>query len=512
MKNFYSALLFGLFITNIFSQTPSIEWQKCLGGTNSEEISNITQTLDGGYISFGYSTSINGDITGNHGGYDAWVVKVNSSGNIEWQKAYGGTGDEVGGNIIQLSDGSYIFSARTNSNNGDVSGNHGQEDIWVVKLNTSGDIMWQKTFGGSLGDYLSEIKTTTDGGFILCGSTYSNDNDVSGNHGGLDFWVVKINSVGDLIWQKTLGGTSNEEGNSIAQTIDLGYIITGYTQSNNGDVSNFNGIKDIWVVKLDSSGNIVWEKTLGGTNDENSFSVQQISDGSYVVCGYTNSNDIDVTINQGNSDGWIVKLNNIGIIQWQKTAGGTDSDWFFKVIESSDGSFIVAGRTQSNNGDIIGNHGGLDGNIMKLNSSGDIQWQKSIGGSLDDHLYSIEKTSDNGYILCGLSQSNDGDVSGNHGGGSDGWIVKLSSETLSTDDFETINFKVYPNPVSNFLHISSDIIINQNIKIFDISGRQIKNTSINNELIDVSTLNNGFYILQVETNDNNIIKKKFIKQ
>ena len=232
------------------AQAPAIEWQKCLGGTSEDIAYSIQQTSDGGFIVAGETLSNDGDVSGNHGGRDAWVVKLNSSGDIIWKKCLGGTDHDFAYSIQQTSDGGFIVAGLTGSNDGDVSGNHGGSDAWVVKLNSSGNILWQKCLGGTDGDYANSIQQTSDGGFIVAGETESNDGDVSGNHGGFDSWVVKLNSSGNIEWQKCLGGTGWDWENSIQQTSDGGFIVAGYTNSNDGDVSGNHGSKDYWVVKL----------------------------------------------------------------------------------------------------------------------------------------------------------------------------------------------------------------------------------------------------------------------
>jgi hypothetical protein len=307
-----------------------------------------------------------------------------------------------------------------------VSGNNGYYVACVVKLNSSGDILWQKCLGGTYDDYARSIQQTSDTGFILAGYTFSNDGDVSGNHGFSDAWVVKLNSSGDIIWQKCFGGTNEDYAYSIQQTSDSGFIVAGYTFSNDGDVSGYHGYFDYWVVKLNSSGDIEWQKCLGGTYYDYAYSIQQTSNGGFIVAGSTNSNNGDVSGYHGYFDYWVVKLNSSGDIEWQKCLGGTNNDYANSIQQTSDGGFIVAGYTESNDGDVSGYHGGdYDAWVVKLNSSGDILWQKCLGGTIDDRAYSIQQTSDGGFIVAGFTVSNDGDVSGNHGA-SDAWVVKLN--------------------------------------------------------------------------------------
>jgi hypothetical protein len=198
----------------------------------------------------GYTNSNDGDVTGNHGSNDFWVVKLNSTGVLQWQKTLGGSGSDKATSVQQTADGGYIVAGYTNSTNGDVTGNHGSNDFWVVKLNSTGLLQWQKTYGGNSSDVAYSIQQTTDFGYIVAGCTNSNNGDVTGYHGTMDYWVTKLDSAGILQWQKTLGGYDYEAANSIQQTADGGYIVAGWTYSTNGDVTGYHGNVDFWVVKL----------------------------------------------------------------------------------------------------------------------------------------------------------------------------------------------------------------------------------------------------------------------
>jgi hypothetical protein len=428
---FIGSLLFQIvIIVNCFAQNtaPSILWQKSLGGSNSEFMDYFgtrqTQTSDGGYILIGSSTSNDGDVSGNHGNEDYWIVKLNANRNIIWQKSLGGSGRDVPYGVQQTSDGGYIVAGNSNSIDGDVTGNHGLEDFWVVKLNSSGSITWQKSLGGSKGDAGFDIQQTSDGGYIVAGNSESIDGDVSGNHGLIDMWVVKLNVSGSITWQKSFGGSNNDFASSIQQTSDGGYIVFGESYSNDGDVSGNHGDVDYWVVKLNSGGIITWQKSLGGSNPDWGAAIQQTNDGGYIVAGNSQSSNGDVSINYGNEDFWIVKLNSSGSITWQKSLGGSALDAPYSIKQTIDGGYIILGYTGSFNGDVSGNHGGPDAWIVKLNSSGNMTWQKCLGGSYFDYGIGIQQLSNGAYIVAGTSSSNDWDVNGNHGN-TDLWIMKL---------------------------------------------------------------------------------------
>ena len=210
MKKTLLTLVLALVQILTFAQAPAMQWQKSFGGISSEAIRSVQQTSDGGYIVGGYKSLNSTDPTGNQN-MDAWILKLNMNGDIEWEKTFGGTLTETAASILQTNDGGFIFATWSNSNDGDVTGNHGGADFWVVKMSSSGDIEWQKSYGGTAPDLGMSINKTNDGGYIISGNTQSNDGDVSGNHGAGDAWVLKINNIGVIQWQKTLGGSSQEQ-------------------------------------------------------------------------------------------------------------------------------------------------------------------------------------------------------------------------------------------------------------------------------------------------------------
>ena len=442
MKNLSLLLLAASILvcaSRVHAQEAIIQWQKCLGGSNTDEAYSIQQTTDGGYIVTGETKSNNGDVSENHGEEDVWVVKIDNAGNIEWQKCLGGSSREIGYCIQQTSDGGYVVAGYTESDNGDVFEYHGNRDAWVVKLDYTGNIEWQKCLGGSDLDEVFSILQIMDGGYIVAGYTKSpNDGDVAGNHGEKDTWIVKLDNTGTIEWQKCMGGSSSEEARSIQKTTDGGYIVAGSAGSNDGDVSGHFLSADFWVVKMDNTGNIVWQKCMGGSSYEYAHSIQQTTDGGYIVAGCTISNDGDVLGNHGWPDYWVVKLDDTGNVLWQKCLGGSNPDYAFSIQQTTDGEYIVAGRTQSNDGDVSGNHGYDDFWVVKLNNTGNVLWQKCLGGSNPDYAYSIQQTTDGGYIVAGNTSSNNGDVSGKHGYG-DAWVVKLIESNISGLVFHDTN-------------------------------------------------------------------------
>ncbi|WP_062397625.1 hypothetical protein [Methanogenium cariaci] len=374
-------------------------------------------------------------MSGNHGLYDLWVVKLNTRGGaLTWQRCLGGTSLDRAYDVRQTSDGGYVVVGNTKSVDGDVSGNHGGYDAWVVKLNSNGEITWSHCLGGSGIDEACGVRQTADGGYIIAGDTASIDGDVVGkcSGGDSDGWVVKLNSDGAIVWQSCLGGTEDDAVSGIRQIAD-GYVVAGYTFSNDGDVSANHGRSDVWVVKLNTDGEIVWQSCLGGSDNDyvtkkSSSGIQQTLDGGFIVAGHTCSNDGDVSgiHNVDKTDGWVVKLDCDGALTWQRCLGGSSNyDQLSSVCQTADGEYLVGGYAMSNDGDLSDNHGNKDGWVVKLNGDGDRVWQRCFGGFDYDNVRSVCQTRDEGYLLIMATSSTDGDVSDPPLGSTDFWIVKL---------------------------------------------------------------------------------------
>ena len=506
MKNILS-LIVAFSHSIIFAQASSLSWQKPLGGSGSDESYTIGSTSDGGVVVAGLTLSNNGDVSVNYGSFDMWVVKLQANGTIEWQKSLGGSSDDVANSIQQTNDGGYIVAGYTFSNNGDVSGNHGSSDCWIVKLNANGSLAWQKTFGGTGNDYAKSITQTNDNGFVIAAYSASNDGNVTGNHGNTDYWILKLDAAGTLQWQKSLGGTAQDVATGIQQTDD-GYVVAGWSNSNNGDITGAHGDMDYWIVKLDLNGNLVWQKSLGGSSNDQVFSITKNNEEEYIVAGLSASNDGDVTENH-DSDFWIVKLSASGNIIWQKTLGGSGVDRASDIIPVN-GGYVVAGWTEASNGDVSENQGGWDYWITKIDFSGNLIWQKTLGGSGNDQAYSIQPSLDGGYFVSGVTFSNDGDVIGNHGQ-ADYWVVKLDTDpSLAISEHQNIiDIKIYPNPTIDFLQISSKERI-EAVTLFDLSGKKIADNTENE--ISLAAFPKGIYTVKITSENGKIETRKIIKK
>ena len=384
--------------------TPNIKWAKSFDRFFSDA-NSIQQTSDGGYIAAGGMERFGNDDSRDY----AWVAKLDASGNTIWQKRFYGVENAEASSIQQTSDGGYIVAGRTGRYERNSWGDFSiVYNAWVVKLNARGNIVWQKNFGGSREDSANSIQQTKDGGYIFAGMTSSADGDVTGNHEDGDIWVVKLNASGGIVWQKYFGGTGSDYANSIQQTSDDGYIVAGTINNPTDKASeNFNPY-DAFVIKLNASGNIMWQKSFGDSGWNTANFIQQTSDDGYIFAGYTLPSAADY------NEAWIVKLNASGDIEWQKHLGGSGGDEANSIQQTDDGGYIFAGYTTSNDGDVVGVHGLGDLWIVKLNASGDIVWQKCFGGSAWDYANSIQQTNDGGYIVAGSTYSTGSDMTDNH--------------------------------------------------------------------------------------------------
>ena len=442
-----------LSLTNTPVSAQEIEWQNSIGGSGDDWINSIERTFDGGYILGCSSVSnISGDKTENCiGNDDYWIIKVDLLGNIQWQNTIGGVGSDYLMSIISTADGGFFLGGVSNSGiSGDKTdnfiGSGNAVDFWVLKTDSLGNILWQKTIGGSGNDFLNAVEVTNDGGYILGGRSNSNisGNKTENSFGQDDYWFVKLDSIGNVEWDKTIGGSSDDFLYSIQQTIDNGFILGGMSESNISGVKNENciGGEDFWILKIDEIGTIQWQNTIGGSGSELFTSIKQNSDGGYLVSG-SSASDIsgDKTENSvgdlGYTDYWIIKTDSLGNIQWDKTIGGNCADRLNSLRLTNDGGYLLGGWSCS---DISGSKtekslsvlGYTDYWVIKMDSLNQIQWQNTIGGSVTDLYSTMNKSENEEIVIGGISLSNmSEDKLENCIGGWDFWILKLS-ESLNS--------------------------------------------------------------------------------
>ncbi len=350
----------------------NLQWNKTFGGSEDDRGNDILQTNDGGYAILGYSTSSDLDVPGNAGSQDFWMVKLDANGAISWSKTFGYLGADSGTSLLQTVDNSYLITgildvtASGGQGNSRNSQRHAGGDIWAIKLSENGDLQWSKYFGGSFTDAPFGVVETEDQNFIIAGSSDSADVDISNNNGSYDFWVLKITSEGSLLWERSFGGSEIDEARAITSTNDGNFIIVGDTRSADKDVSNNHGAADVWIIKMNTDGNLIWEKTIGGSSFDVARSVTKTQDNGFIISGSSRSLDDGFT-NQGQNDALLLKIDSEGTLIWKQTIGGTEIDFFYDAVQLNNTTLIAVGETNSSNGDLTENKGFSDALIIKTN-------------------------------------------------------------------------------------------------------------------------------------------------
>lgn len=442
-------------ISTIQAQVDTL-WSKTFGGIGSDLGYSVQQTTDSGYIIAGTTSSFGA------GSFDVWLIKTDASGNTLWTKTTGGSDIDIAYSVQQTTDGGYIIAGKAESFSA------GSSDVWLIKTDSSGTTLWTKIFGGVEDEYAYSVDQTTDGGYIITGAK-----SVDPYPYRADIWLIKTDASGDTLWTKTYGTFLTDTGYYVQQTSDGGYFVLGYSSAIGTDF--------VWLIKTDAFGDTLWTKRFdGGVYQDAVSSAQQTVDGGYIITGITNS------FGAGEPDVWLIKTDTYGDTLWTKTFGGIESDGAFSVQQTTDGGYIIAGWT------ISYSVGDYDVWLIKTNASGDTLWTKNFGGTNEDRAYSVQQTTDGGYIVAGWTNSFGA-------GSSDIWLIKIapvvSNVELDTDiipsDFSLsqnfpnpfnpttkIKFQI-PNVIATPLERGkqSQLVI---LKVYDVLGNEIT-TLINEE-------------------------------
>ena len=421
-----------------------ITFQRTYGGTDGDAGFSVQQTSDSGYIVAGYTYSFGA------GGEDVYLIKTDASGDTLWTRTYGGTHDDDGGaSVQQTADGGYVVTGQTYRSD--------SEWVYVVKADPEGNFRWSRTYGDSWSKQGNSVRQTTDHGCAVAGQAWT---------AGLRYqaYLIKTDSVGDTMWTRTFGGTEDEAGYSVQQTTDSGYIIAGCTYSFGADSG------DVYLIKTNAGGDTLWTRTFGGAHEDWGNSVQQTSDGGYVVAGYTCS------FGAGHADVYLIRTNANGDTLWTRTYGGADYDYGQSVEQTADGGYVIAGYTCSFGA------GGADAYLIKTNSNGDTLWTRAFGGPGDDEGCSVQQTFDGGYVVGGFTYS--------FGAGfEDVYLIKTDSlgkvavavaePKANPTRAPALSLTCEPNPFrsSTVLRFSSLLPPHSSLSIFDAAGRLVRSFS-----------------------------------
>ena len=373
------------FITEL--KPHSLEWKQAFSDLDDGTAESVQQTTDGGYILAGWIKS--------HGTKNVWLIKTNAVGVEQWSQTFDGSGNNRVTFTQQTVDGGYILA-------GTYAYAAGDDDAWLIKTDAAGVKQWSQTFGGSDKDYAYSVQQTTDRGYILAGKTWSYG---AGNY---DAWLIKTNAAGVKQWSRTFGDSGYDDTRFVQQTTDGGYILTGRTTSFGA------GNYDAWLIKTNAAGVKQWSQAFGGSKNDYAESIQQTTDGGYILVGGTvsfgtSSRDPFLRTRTDSKDAWLIKTDAVGVKQWSRTFGGSYNDGVESVQQTTDGGYILAGWTKSE-------YNWADAWLIKTDAVGVEQWKYRFG-SMSGWAESVQQTTDGGYILAGWSKSY---------GHYDAWLIKVS--------------------------------------------------------------------------------------
>lgn len=327
-----------------------VAWMYSFGGSGEDTPRSVIETTDGGFAIFGFSNSTDGDLlpkTTNVNDY--WLIKTDADGVLLWSKTYGGSKDDRGQAVIQTSDGGFAITGYAMSDDGDGSNNEGFHDNWVLKLDGQGTIEWEQSFGFSGHDHSYDIVETKDGGLFFTGFLDITSAKADGytdkaysltRHGVGEFWGTKLNAQGVLEWRKYFGGTNNDRAHAVVTAHDQGFVMAGFSESDDFDISNPRGSYDFWVVKIGEEGDLEWEHSYGGSGIDIAQDIAKTEDGGYIITGSTISSDGDISESNGESDVWVIKIDAQGTLLWEQTYGGAGFDAAESIRPTQDGGIL----------------------------------------------------------------------------------------------------------------------------------------------------------------------------
>jgi hypothetical protein len=477
--SFLAILIFGS-IYNSFCQIPYAEvtFSGHFGGSDLEEFFGGTGSADGYYYMAGLSHSSDHDLVNTTiDSANIFIVKVDDSGNKVWARTYGGDDYDKARHIMEDDKGNLLFVGGTNSTNGDITYNRGGSDVLVGKIDKAGNIIWFKTYGGTNYEGGRYIMQTSDGGYLVVGYSASDDLDVpNGGRGFHDGWLFKLDKAGNLVWTNTYGGTSIDRPRSVVELDDGSFIFAGQTDSDTMDCTGNHGSTDVWAARIDNGGNLLWSKLYGGIGIDRAYNVMRTSDGNFVISGHTLSGDLT---GKGGLmdyyDGLLIKIDEHGNLLNMTTFGGSYHEYFFRTKQLKDGHFIVAGSSSSDDNPVSGLSCKAGDSFMILQYDEDLNldWGYCTGGSRSDICNELIIDPDGHIVLMGDSKSDNGAVPGNYGH-YDYWIIGLKELIDSQEEPVGSYFIATYDVEKNELRIISESEQEVKISIHHIDGSMIR--------------------------------------
>lgn len=560
MRSFLIVAFTIVLANHSMAQAPEMLWQKTYGGKKNDSLISILKTNDGGFLVTGQSNSDAVRKKSQNsfaGSFDYWILKLDSEGLVVWDKTIGANGSDIRPVAIEAHDGGFLIGGSSNSA---MSTDKREDainesyDFWVIKTDAVGNVLWENTIGGVQLEILTDMVIVPEG-YMLGGYSHTNSeldrNDKTEPNRGsslwADYWMVKIDKRGRVLWDKAYGGSNEDQPAAFKGTADGGFVFGGYSYSENEYEKSeiYIGNNDYWIVKTDAAGNKQWDKIYGGALSDHQTAIQQTADGGYILGGYSNSpiSGNKAGIFKGVVDYWVIKIDANRNVIWDKTIGGQKGDYLTSIQQTADGGYIIGGSSNSDQSvqKSENSKGGFDAWIVKLDGGGNYVWDKTIGGSADDKLSMIKEISPDEFIL-GLTSNSP--KSGDKKKGAIGkadlndyWIIRLGTPapvvrekpvqtvtakttaptTKESPVMQQLTLQVLPNPVKNTATFSYSAPANAilSLQIYDNTGKVVWQQSLsggkNNYSADLSTLSAGNYYAVI-TNGKNSVTRMLVKQ
>ncbi|HBB48707.1 MAG TPA: hypothetical protein DCZ44_03615 [Flavobacteriaceae bacterium] len=404
----------------------TLAWVESFGGSGIDQATAVVASDDGAFMVVGSTYSNDGHFTGLKSSTDAdyFLMRVRPDGAVDWTKVYGGPDDEIATGITKTSDGGFVLSGYSRSDNCFTGSNGGFHDYYILKVDAQGNEVWCKNFGYPGSDQAQNIIETREGDLMVTGFFDVSASEGQGNedrnnsgtlHGVGEYWGIKLDAEGQFFWKRYFGGSNNDRSYNLVQANDGGFILIGTSESDDFDITDSRGIYDYWAVKLSASGALEWTRSYGGSEIDIAYDIVLMESGNYLIAGDARSNDFDVSVNLGNADLWLIEIGPQGNLIWEKSLGGSMFDSAKDLLRMNDGLYCVTGSSRSNDGNVTANNGQNDAWTVVVNAQGEIQYEVSIGGSSLDFSEGAAQGVDGSLMIVGNTESNDGDIIQNLG-------------------------------------------------------------------------------------------------
>lgn len=492
-----------LLYSSLFAQW-RVDWHKEVGGFAEDKGVSLCRLANGNLLYAGESASDEGEIVcGNYGNTDVILNVADSAGNILWQENYGGLEDDYLSDFWELPNGEWVFCGYSQSSDQDLSLNRGGFDYWVMKLSATGIPIWSKTYGGSSLDMAKALVPHPNGGFLVGGLSHSLDGDRTQSKGNSDFWLVYIDDAGNLIWEKSFGGSADDRLMGMCRVEADNFLLVGESFSQNGDLTQPKGGGDIWGVKIDEHGNLLWQKSYGGSlGDYGLKAVYHAQTNSYLLVGQSYSQDGDFSQNNGKLDACLLHIQPTGALVWAKNWGGSEHDVSAALKLDPAGNWVLGMNSFSNNGNLSGNFGNMDMVLARGDMNGNLQFIQHFGGLERDELFDVLPDKHDSYFINGLSRSPVFQARLLHGNGDMLWAkIAPLAQTISQNATDA---SISIRSQTKLLQIQATDQAFTSVELIDMVGNTVRKESFapTHECTIAHSLPQGIYVVHIITTSN----------